>query len=194
MCASVKCRWFCDGGLLESYHDAEWGLPCHDDRQLFEALILECLSSGLSWLLMLKKRDVFRACFADFDYARVAEFGASDVERIFRHAGMIKSRRKIEAVISNARAFNAIRREQGSFDKYIWHFTAGQTVIYPRRTDGEWQTTSPLSHTVAKDLKARGFKYIGPTLAYSFLQAIGVVNDHEPACAMFGRIGGTRMQ
>ncbi len=188
--SEMKCQWFLDAGMLEHYHDEEWGIPCHDDKKLYEYLMLECMSAGLSWTLMLRKREIFRACFSDFDYLKVAAFTEEDVTRIMEYPGMIRSRRKILAVISNAQRFMEIRKEYGSFDKYIWHFTEGQTFIYQRRLDGEWLTTSELSDTVAKDLKRRGFKFLGSTLVYSYLQSIGIINDHEPSCYMYSRIGG----
>lgn len=185
-----KCEWCKDGGLMEHCHDTEWGIPCHNDRLLYEYLILECMSAGLSWLLMLQKRDIFKACFADFDFQKVAEFTEEDVERIMQYPGMIKSRRKIQAIISNARHYIKIREEYGSFDKYIWGFTNGQTYIYQRHLDGEWLTTNELSDEVAADLKKRGFKFLGSTLVYSYLQSIGCINDHWPYCDMFDKIGG----
>lgn len=186
----MKCQWFIDGGIREHYHDEEWGVPCRDDKKLYEYLMLECLSAGLSWMLMLRKREIFRACFADFDYGKVASFTEEDVLRAMAYPGMIKSRRKIEAVVSNARQFIKIREEFGSFADYIWSFTDGKTYIYRQRLNGEWLTTSPLSDTVAKDLKRRGFKFLGSTLVYSYLQSIGIINDHEPTCSMFEQIGG----
>lgn len=185
-----KCKWCQDGGLLEKYHDTEWGIPCHDDGMLYEYLMLEAMSAGLSWRLMLQKRDIFKACFADFDYRKVALFTADDVDRIMEFPGMIRSRRKIEAVISNAQNFIRIQQEFGSFNDYLWRYTGGQTYIYQRHLDGEWLTTSELSDIIAADLKKRGFKFLGSTLVYSYLQAVGLVNDHTPECWMFEKIGG----
>ena len=186
----MKCEWCKDGGLLEKYHDTEWGIPCHNDKLLFEYLMLECLSAGLSWMLMLKKRDIFHACFADFDYEKIADFTDEDVERIMQYSGMIRSRSKIEAIISNARLYIKIREEWGSFDKYLWRYTDGQTIIYQRLLDGEWLTTSDLSDEIAKDLKKLGFKFLGSTLIYSYLQAVGIINAHMTYCDMFEKIGG----
>lgn len=185
-----KCEWFQDGGIIEQYHDTEWGVPCHNDKMLYEYLMLECMSAGLSWKLMLQKRDIFKACFADFDYTKVAEFTEADVDRIMQYPGMIRSRRKIAVLISNAQCFIKIQEEYGSFDKYIWGFTNGQTYIYQKHLDGEWLTTSDLSNEVSKDLKKRGFKYLGSTLVYSYLQGVGIINDHMVYCDMFGKIGG----
>ena len=186
-----KCQWCLDGGLLEHYHDAEWGIPCHDDRMLFEYLMLEAMSCGLSWKLMLQKREIFHACFAGFDYEKVALFAEDDIHRAMDYPGMIRSRRKIEAVVSNARCFMQIQREFGSFDKFIWSYTDGKTFLYQSRLNGVWLTRNDLSDRVAADLKKRGFKFLGSTLCYSYLQGIGVINDHAPECRMFEKIGGT---
>ena len=185
-----KCQWFADDPLLERYHDEEWGVPCHDDRRLFEYLMPECLSCGLSWRLMLLKRDIFRACFADFDYARVAAFGPAEVESALAYPGMIRSRRKIEAVVGNAQKFLDIIGQFGSFDRYLWAFTDGATLIYRRRLEGEWITRNELSDRIAADLRRRGFRFLGSTLIYSFIQSVGLVNDHEPHCPAYARIGG----
>lgn len=185
-----KCSWCQDGGIMERYHDEEWGQPCHDDRLLFEYLMLEAMSAGLSWNLMLKKREIFHACFADFDYKKVAEFGEDDFDRILSYPGIIRSRRKIEAMTNNARCFMEIQKEYGSFDKYIWHYTNGNTIIYRSHLKGEWITKNELSDEIAKDLKRRGFKFLGSTLIYSYLQSIGIINDHDTNCKMFKKLGG----
>lgn len=185
-----KCSWCQDGGIMERYHDEEWGQPCHEDKLLYEYLMLEAMSAGLSWNLMLKKREIFHACFADFDYKKVAEFSEDDFERILSYPGMIRSRRKIEAMTNNARCFMDIQKEYGSFDKYIWHYTNGNTIIYRSRLNGEWITKNELSDAVAKDLKKRGFKFLGSTLIYSYLQSIGIINYHETNCKMFKKLGG----
>lgn len=186
-----KCEWCQDGGLLEHYHDTEWGIPCHSEKLLFEYLMLESMSCGLSWNLMLQKREIFHACFADFDYEKVAEFTEADINRAMEYPGMIRSRRKIEAIISNAKCFMQIQQEFGSFDKYLWDYPEGKTFIYQRHLDGEWLTKNDLSDKIAADLKKRGFKFLGSTLIYSYLQSVGIINDHEPECRMFEKIGGT---
>lgn len=188
---TTKCRWCQDGSWLEHYHDTEWGIPCHDEQLLFEYLMLEAMSCGLSWRLMLQKRAVFRACFADFDYRKVAQLTEEDIDKAMEHPGMIKSRRKIAAIISNARCFLQIQQEFGSFDKYLWNYSEGKTYIYQRHLDGEWLTKNGLSDRIAADLKKRGFQFLGSTLVYSYLQSIGMVNDHAPECWMFEKIGGT---
>ena len=184
------CRWCKGDTMMEKYHNEEWGIACHNDQQLYEYLILEAMSCGLSWKLMLMKREIFRTCFANFDYMKVAQFTHIDVERIMQYPGIIKSKRKIEAMISNAQTFIKIRNEFETFDKYIWSFTKGKTIIYNNRPNGMMQTQSKLSDIIAKDLKKRGFKFLGSVLVYSFIQAIGMVNDHDTTCYMFNEIGG----
>ena len=186
-----KCGWCQDGGLLEHYHDTEWGIPCHSEKLLFEYLMLESLSCGLSWNLMLQKREIFHACFADFDYKIVAEFTEAEINKAMEYPGMIKSRRKIEAIISNAKCFMQIQQEFGSFDKYLWAYSEGKTYIYQCHLDGVWLTKNELSDKIAADLKKRGFKFLGSTLIYSYLQSVGIINDHAPECRMFEKIGGT---
>ena len=184
------CRWCKGDTMVEKYHNEEWGIACHNDQQLYEYLMLEAMSCGLSWKLMLMKREIFRTCFANFDYMKVAQFTNIDVERIMQYHGIIKSKRKIEAMISNAQAFIKIRNEFETFDNYIWSFTKGKTIIYNNRPNGMMQTQSELSDIIAKDLKKRSFKYLGSVLVYSFIQAIGMVNDHDTTCYMFKEIGG----
>ena len=184
------CRWCKGDTMMEKYHNEEWGIACHNDQQLYEYLMLEAMSCGLSWKLMLMKREIFRTCFANFDYMKVAQFTNIDVERIMQYPGIIKSKRKIEAMISNAQAFIKIRNEFETFDNYIWSFTKGKTIIYNNRPNGMMQTQSELSDIIAKDLKKRGFKFLGSILVYSFIQAIGMVNDHDTTCYMFKEIGG----
>ena len=184
------CRWCKGDTMMEKYHNEEWGIACHNDQQLYEYLMLEAMSCGLSWKLMLMKREIFRTCFANFDYMKVAQFTNIDVERIMQYPGIIKSKRKIEAMISNAQAFIKISNEFETFDKYIWSFTKGKTIIYNNRPNGMMQTQSKLSNIIAKDLKKRGFKFLGSVLVYSFIQAIGMVNDHDTTCYMFNEIGG----
>ena len=184
------CRWCKGDTMMEKYHNEEWGIACHNDQQLYEYLMLEAMSCGLSWKRMLMKREIFRTCFANFDYMKVAQFTNIDVERIMQYPGIIKSKRKIEAMISNAQAFIKIRNEFETFDNYIWSFTKGKTIIYNNRPNGMMQTQSELSDIIAKDLKKRSFKYLGSVLVYSFIQAIGMVNDHDTTCYMFKEIGG----
>lgn len=182
-----KCAWCRDGGLNETYHDEEWGVPLHDDRKQFEFLMLEVMQCGLSWTLMLKKRETFRACFAGFDYEKVAAFTEADVERILNVPNMIRSPRKVRAVINNARKFMEIRQEFGSFSAFLWRFTNGRTYVYPRHRT-EWVARNALSDMVAAELVGRGFKYLGSITVYSHLQAAGLILDHEPDCFRFAEI------
>jgi len=163
------------------YHDEEWGVPSHDDRYLFEMLVLESFQAGLSWECILNKRDAFRELFADFDVIAVSKFANDDIEKLMSDSRIIRNRRKIEAAINNAAVFMKISSEYGSFDNYIWHFTNGKKII---NRDGVIRATSPLSDEVSTDLKRRGMSFVGSTIIYSYLQAIGVVDDHEPCCDM----------
>ncbi|WP_286821492.1 DNA-3-methyladenine glycosylase I [Mitsuokella sp. UBA4253] len=158
------------------YHDEEWGRSVHDDGKLFEMLLLECFQAGLSWECVLNKREGFRRAFAGFNLERVGAFTEEDVERLMRDTAIIRHRRKIEAAVGNARVFRDIQRECGSFDCYLWQWTEGKVV----HECGP--TTSPLSDALAKDLKKRGMKFVGSTTIYSYLQAVGVIESHEPGC------------
>lgn len=179
-----KCKWCIDGGAMERYHDEEWGIPLHNDRKQFEFLMLEAMQCGLSWSLMIKKRETLRKCFDDFDYTKIAEYNEEKIEEILSEPDMIKSRRKVEAVINNAKCFMKIIEEYGSFDKFIWDFSNYKTLVYPEH---QYQpvASNELSDRVSKILKKRGFKYIGSITVYSHLQACGVINDHEAGCPMF---------
>lgn len=177
-----RCKWCCDGGINQKYHDEEWGIPLHDDQKHFEFISMEVMQCGLNWTMMLKKREIFRECFADFDYRTIADFSEKQIEEILKKEGMIKSRRKIEAIIHNARCFLQIIDDFGSFDRYIWSFTSGQTFIYRCHHEGQWESKNALSDQISKDLKKRGFKYLGSITVYSHLQACGIINDHDPAC------------
>ena len=183
-----SCDWGNAFEAMKLYHDAEWGVPVHDDRVMFEHLMMECMQCGLSWILMIKKRAIFRACFDGFDYDRVAEYTEADVERILSTPGMIRSRRKVEAVIRNARRFQAIRREHGSFCDWLWAYTGGKTILYEGHETGDIPVSNGLSDAIARELKARGFAYLGPVTVYSHLQACGIVNDHAEGCPCRHRI------
>lgn len=187
VCEKVRCPWATDKDvaarkLYENYHDDEWGEPLHDDRKLFEFLLLEGFQAGLSWITILKKRESFRVAFDDFDYHKIAAYNESKIESLMRNEGIIRSRAKIEAAISNAKAFMAVQREFGSFDKYIWGFVGGQPIINAFESIADLPASTPLSDTIAKDLKKRGFKFVGTTTIYAFMQAIGMVNDHLTSC------------
>ena len=182
------CDWASGEQILRDYHDTEWGVPVRDDKRQFEYLMLEAMQSGLSWLTVLKKREIFRACFDDFDFERIAEYDECDVERIMNTEGVIRSEPKIRAVINNARCFLDVRREFGSFSEYIWSYTHGKTVLYDGHADGYIPNSNGLSDAIAKDLKKRGFKYIGSVTVYSHLQACGIINDHSKNCPRYAYI------
>ena len=173
----ARCRW-CNlqNPIYVAYHDKEWGVPVHDDRLLFEMLILEGFQAGLSWECVLNKREAFRRAFDGFDWDKVAGYGDGKIEALMADRDIVRNSIKIKAAVSNARAFIAIRSEYGSFDAFIWAFTGGKTV----RETG--LTSSPLSDRISKELKTRGMKFVGTTIIYSFLQAIGVINSHEDGC------------
>ncbi|MCM1149475.1 MAG: DNA-3-methyladenine glycosylase I [Butyricicoccus sp.] len=175
-----RCRWVdLNSGLYIAYHDNEWGRPEHDDRKLFEMLVLEGFQAGLSWLTILKKREAFRKAFDGFDPAVVAGYDDAKTEALMSDAGIVRNRRKIQVAIQNAKVFLAIQNEHGSFDSYLWGFNDGQVIV---NTDGQVRATSELSDRISKDLKRRGMSFVGSTIIYAFLQAVGVVNDHDLTC------------
>lgn len=176
----MRCRWADPrSDLYVAYHDHEWGQSEHDDRKLFEMLILEGFQAGLSWLTILNKREAFRTAFDYFEPAVVAQYGPEKVEALMEDTGIVRNRRKILAAIQNAKVFLSIQEEFGSFDSYLWGFTGGQVIL---NTDDTPHTHTELSDRISKDLKRRGMNFVGTTIIYSFLQATGVVNDHELAC------------
>jgi len=181
MRATRRCWWATSDPLYVAYHDDEWGRPTTDDRQLFEKIALEGFQAGLSWLTILRKRPCFRAAFAGFDPARVARFGAGDVRRLLRDPGIVRHRGKIEAALANARGVLALQREFGSFAEYVWAF-APRTAKAPASRTGIASETDA-SRALARDLKRRGFRFVGPTTVYAFMQAMGLVNDHLTSCA-----------
>ena len=182
MAERVRCGWCGDDPLYVAYHDEEWGVPVRDDRVLFEFLLLEGAQAGLSWITILRKREHYRRAFARFDPRRVAAFGEADVARLLADAGIVRNRAKVRAAIGNAQAFLAVQRECGSFSDYIWRFVDGQPIQNARRTMKAIPPTTPLSDAISKDLKARGFRFVGSTIVYSHMQATGMVNDHLSAC------------
>ena len=175
-----RCRWAdLTSDLYLAYHDQEWGRPEHDDRKLFEMLILEGFQAGLSWITILKKREAFRQAFDNFDPVLVAEYRPEKLETLMFNPGIVRNRRKIEASVQNAKVFLEVQKEFGSFDRYLWGFTQGQVIL---NTDDVVRTSTELSDRISKDLKRRGMKFVGTVVIYSFLQAVGVVNDHETGC------------
>jgi DNA-3-methyladenine glycosylase I len=178
----TRCFW-CDlTDKMVKYHDEEWGVPVHDDKKQFEFLMMEVMQCGLNWNMMIEKREIFQDCFAGFDYDKVAAFDEADIERILATPGMIRSRRKVEAIIHNARIFQQIISEYGTFDKYIWKHSGGRTILYMGHEKGRQPVKNGLSEKLSRDLKKRGFKYLGPVVMYSHLQACGIINDHTEQC------------
>lgn len=183
-----RCGWCCDNGITQKYHDEEWGIPLHDDKKHFEYLLMEVMQCGLNWTMMLKKREIFRLCFENFDYEKIALYGEEDINRILHTEGMIKSRGKITAIIGNARGYIKIIDEFGSFDKFLWSFTEGYTYIYLKHQNGQWEAKNALSDKISRELKKRGFKYLGSITVFSHLQACGIINDHSPQCFMYNKL------
>lgn len=178
----VRCGWCGTDPLYVAYHDTEWGVPVHDDRKLFEFLILEGAQAGLSWITILKKREAYRRAFAGFDAGKVARFGPRQVARLLADAGIVRNRLKIEAAINNARHFLAVQEEFGSFDEYVWRFVDGRPIINRWKTLKQVPASTPESDALSRDLKARGFKFVGSTICYAHMQATGMVNDHLTGC------------
>jgi DNA-3-methyladenine glycosylase I len=170
------------------YHDAEWGVPLHDDRRLFEFLILEGAQAGLSWETILKKRESYRKAFDDFDAERIARYTAKKVEKLMADPGIIRNRLKIDSAVSNAKAFLEVQREAGSFDRYIWSFVDGKPRVNKWRGLGDVPATTPESDAMSKDLKKRGFRFVGSTICYAFMQATGMVNDHAVSCFRYREV------
>jgi DNA-3-methyladenine glycosylase I len=177
-----RCAWCGTDPLYVAYHDEEWGVPSHDERHLFEMLILEGAQAGLSWSTILRKRVGYRAAFAGFDPERVARFGARDLQRLLRNDGIVRNRLKIEAAARHARAFLAVRDEFGGFDAYIWGFVNGKPIQNRWRGLDEIPAHTSESDSMSKDLKRRGFTFVGSTICYAFMQAVGMVNDHVVSC------------
>ena len=182
MKTKVRCGWCEKDDLYRNYHDQEWGNPVYDDATLFEFLVLETFQAGLSWHTILKKRENFRVAFDRFDYVKIAGYAEDKVQELLQDAGIIRNQLKIRATISNAIAFLNVQKEFGSFSKYIWQFTGGQPIVNHWQTLKEIPATTPLSDAVSKDLKKRGFKFVGTTVVYAHLQATGMVNDHLLSC------------
>jgi DNA-3-methyladenine glycosylase I len=177
-----RCAWAEGNEGLRDYHDAEWGVPVHDDRRLFEFLILEGAQAGLSWDTILKKRDNYRRALAGFDPRKVARFGRREKAVLMKNPGIVRNRLKIDSTVTNAAAFLAVQKEFGSFDRYIWQFVGGQPLQGRRGTMKDVPATSPESDAMSKDLKKRGFRFVGSTICYAFMQATGMVNDHLVTC------------
>jgi DNA-3-methyladenine glycosylase I len=182
-----RCAW-ATTPLSIRYHDEEWGVPLHDDRALFEFLILEGAQAGLSWETILRKRTAYRAAFANFDAAAIARYDAAEVDRLLADPGIVRNRRKIMAAIDNARSFLAVQHEFGSFDSYLWNFVGGQPRTNTRRSLAELPAATEESRVMSSDLRRRGFRFVGPTICYAFMQATGMVNDHLLDCYRYAEL------
>ncbi|HUS25008.1 MAG TPA: DNA-3-methyladenine glycosylase I [Candidatus Binatia bacterium] len=180
--APRRCPWSLGSDAYRAYHDVEWGVPVHDDRTLFEFLVLEGAQAGLSWSTILHKRDAYRRAFDGFDPRKVARFTPARVNRLMQDAGIVRNRLKIESAVSNARAFLAVQKEVGSFDRYLWSFVDGRPVHGRFRSWKQVPAQTALSERISRDLRRRGFRFVGGTIVYAYLQAVGVVNDHITTC------------
>jgi DNA-3-methyladenine glycosylase I len=179
---SQRCGWCGDDPLYVDYHDREWGMPSHDDRHLFEMLILEGAQAGLAWITILRKRENYRRAFDQFDPEKIARYDAARIDSLIQDAGIVRNRAKIEAAVINARATLAIQKEYGSLDAYLWQFVGGRPIQNTWRGLGEIPASTPHSDAMSKELKKRGFKFVGTTICYAFMQAVGMVNDHVAGC------------
>ena len=182
-----RCSWAGTDSLYSSYHDNEWGVPLHDDRRLFEMLVLEGMQAGLSWLTVLKKREAFRKAFAGFDIDAVMNFDEKRVESLLEDKGIIRNRLKIMSAIANAHAFRQVQEKHGSFDAFIWSYVNGRPIINSFASLEEVPARTSLSDQISKDLKKLGFSFVGSTIVYAYMQSIGMVNDHTADCFLYGR-------
>ncbi len=182
----IRCPWPAGKALDEKYHDEEWGVPLHDDRKLFEFIVLDTFQAGLSWSTILNKRENFREAFDNFDPEKIARYGEDKIAELLQNKGIIRNRLKIRATVTNAQAFLKIRKEYGSFDAFIWQFTGGRPKVNHWKTSDEVPVSTPESDAMSKALKARGFKFVGTTICYAFMQAAGMVNDHLVRCFRYG--------
>lgn len=187
-----RCGWAGDDPLYIAYHDHEWGVPNHDDRHLFEMLILEGMQAGLAWITVLRKREAFRQAFDNFDAEKVAGYGPERIAAMMDNPGIIRNRAKLEASVGNARGFLEAQAEYGSFDAFIWSFVDGQPIINHWRSLSEVPAQTPTSQAMSKALKQRGFRFVGPTICYAFMQAVGMVNDHTTDCFRHAELSGMK--
>lgn len=183
-----RCGWCVGDPLYESYHDKEWGVPVYDDATLFEFLILETFQAGLSWITVLRKRENFRNAFDNFDYKKIANYDEEKIESLLKDAGIIRNKLKVNATVSNAQAFMKIQDEFGSFSHYIWKFTNGKPIKNTIANYKDAPANTELSNIISKDLKKRGFKFVGTTVVYAHMQATGMVNDHEVSCFRYNQV------
>ncbi|MEE9164281.1 MAG: DNA-3-methyladenine glycosylase I [Thermoplasmata archaeon] len=188
----TRCAWGFSEPLLVAYHDGEWGLPLHDDRALYELLVLEGMQAGLSWMTVLRKRENFRSAMDDFDPARVGGYTAQDMDRLLADAGIIRNRMKLEAAITNAQRIPEVQEEFGTFDAYIWRFVEGRPKVNQFATLADLPPETEESRAMSQDLRQRGFKFVGPTICYAYMQGAGLVNDHTTDCFRYGELGGSK--
>lgn len=181
--AIIRCDWCGSDPLYQHYHDTEWGIPLYEDRKIFEFLILETFQAGLSWITILRKRENFRKAFDNFDYKKIALYNQDKIEELLQNEGIVRNQLKIQATVNNAQAFMKVQEEFGSFSNYIWKFTGGKPIVNCPKTLKDIPATTPLSDTISKDLKKRGFKFVGSTVVYAHMQATGMVNDHLESCS-----------
>jgi DNA-3-methyladenine glycosylase I len=186
------CPWCGDDPLYRRYHDEEWGVPVHDDQRLFEFLTLEGAQAGLSWLTILRKREHYRKVFVDFDPAKVSRFTPRTVEKLLNDPGIVRNRLKVESTVSNAKAFVDIQARHGSFDEWLWAHVDGRPIVNRFSRFRDVPTTTPLAKELSKTLQKRGFRFVGPTIMYAFMQAVGMVNDHLVTCPAHARCAGMR--
>lgn len=184
----VRCSWVGNDPLYIQYHDEEWGVPLYDEQQLFEFLILETFQAGLSWITVLRKRENFRTALDNFDYLMISNYGEQKIDELLNNAGVIRNKLKIKATISNAIVFMEVQKEFGSFSKYIWNFVDGKPLENKWKLKSEVPANTELSNIVSKDLKKRGFKFVGTTVIYAYMQAIGMVNDHATHCFRYNEV------
>ncbi|HEY4745819.1 MAG TPA: DNA-3-methyladenine glycosylase I [Desulfuromonadaceae bacterium] len=188
----IRCAWAGSDPLYQAYHDREWGVPVHDDRLLFEFLTLEGAQAGLSWITILRKREAYRAAFAGFDPEQVARFDEQRVAELLANPGIVRNRLKVASAVTNARAFLRVQEEFGSFDAYMWRFVDGRPIRNAWRSIREVPASTPVSDALSRDLKRRGFRFVGTTICYAHMQAIGMVNDHTVDCFRWQELDGTR--
>jgi DNA-3-methyladenine glycosylase I len=178
----TRCSWCLKDELYQNYHDEEWGVPQHNDRHLFEMICLEGAQAGLSWYTILSKRDNYRKAFDNFDAVKIAKYNSAKIEKLLLNAGIVRNRLKVNAFVSNAKAFLAVQKEFGTFDKYIWQFVNGKPIVNRLKGMQDVQAKTPISDAMSKDLLKRGFKFVGSTICYAFMQAVGMVDDHFDDC------------
>ncbi|MBN2601815.1 MAG: DNA-3-methyladenine glycosylase I [Candidatus Marinimicrobia bacterium] len=187
-----RCAWPTNDQLMIEYHDKEWGVPVHDDRKLFEFMVLDAFQAGLSWSTILKKRENFRNAFDNFQPEIIAGYGQEKIDTLLQDAGIIRNKAKVNATVKNAKAFLAVQKEFGTFDQFIWQFVGNHPIVNKWKTMAEIPAKSPEAEAMSADLKKRGFGFVGPTICYAFMQAAGMVNDHEVGCFRYNEVNSKK--